>query len=73
MYHTTDAQWNDVAWACNRLAFDPDTISAPFDAGVQGVNALSPAPTATEAGHLDDNEANHGLPTVGRCSSWTPA
>ena len=65
VYHTTDAQWNDVAWACNRLAFDPDTISAPFDAGVQGVNALSPAPTATEAGHLDDNEANHGLPYGG--------
>jgi hypothetical protein len=38
-YHPTAAQWSDVAWLCNRLAFDPDTISAPWDCELGGVTA----------------------------------
>lgn len=39
VYHPTSAQWADVAWAVNRLAFDPDTISAPWDCELGGVSA----------------------------------
>lgn len=39
VYHPTAAQWSDVAWLCNRLAFDPDTISAPWDCELGGVTA----------------------------------
>lgn len=46
VYHPTSAQWADVGWAVNRLAFDPDTISAPWDCELGGVSA--PA-TLTEA------------------------
>jgi len=62
VYHDTDAVWSDFAWLANRLVFDPDNQSAPWDAGVQGVAALATAPTATEKINLDANFANHGLP-----------
>lgn len=62
VYHDTAAEWADFAWLANRLVFDPDVQSAPWDAGVQGVAALATAPTDTEKGNLDDNFANHGLP-----------
>jgi hypothetical protein len=62
IYHDTDAQWSDFAWLANRLVFDPDSKSAPWDAAVQGVTGLASAPSATEKGHLDDNHCNHGLP-----------
>lgn len=61
-YHDTDAQWSDFAWLANRLVFDPDVQSAPWDAGVQGVTAFAVAPTDTQKGFLDTNFANHGLP-----------
>lgn len=39
VYHPTAAQWADVAWAVNRLAFDPDTQSVPWDCELGGVSA----------------------------------
>jgi hypothetical protein len=62
LYHDTDTEWGDFAWLANRLVFDPDERSAPWDAAVQGVAALAAAPTDTEKGFLDTNFANHGLP-----------
>lgn len=61
-YHTTDAQWADWAWLCNRLAFDPDVISVPWDAQVKEVVAMTALPTDTQKAFLDANNANHGLP-----------
>ena len=72
VYHDTAAQWSDVAWLVNRLSFDPDEQSAPWNAGVAGVSALATAPTDTEKGHLDDNYANHGLPYGGE-TFWIDA
>ncbi len=61
-YHTTDAQWADWGWLTNRLAFNPDERSVPWDAEVKEVLALSPLPNDTQKGFLDSNNANHGLP-----------
>lgn len=65
IYHDDAAEWADVAWAAGRLAFDPDTRSAPWDAGVAGVTAYTTAPTDTEKAALDGNDMNHGLPYGG--------
>ena len=40
VYHTADAQWNDVAWLVNRLTFDPALVSAPWMCEVAEVEAL---------------------------------
>lgn len=65
VYHSADSAWNDVAWACNRLSFDPDTISAPWDGhSLSEVAAITPI---TEAQRLFviGNYANLGLPLGG--------
>jgi hypothetical protein len=62
LFHDIDTEWGAFAWLANRLVFDPDNQSAPWDAAVQGVAGLATAPSDTEKGHLDDNFANHGLP-----------
>lgn len=64
-WHDTDTEWFDLAWLSNRLVFDPDTRSAPWNAGIQGVTAYATAPTDTQKGFLDSNSANHGLPFGG--------
>lgn len=65
VFHTTDAEWADFGWLAGRLAFDPDVTSTPWDAQVKEVADLTPFPTDTEKGNLDDNNANHGLPFGG--------
>ncbi len=64
-YHDTATVWGDFAWLANRLTFDPDTQSAPWDCAVQGVSAIGVAPTDTQKAFLDANFANHGLPNGG--------
>ena len=64
-YHDTDAEGQDIAIGANRLAYDPDVQSVPWDAPVNGVAALATAPNATQKGFLDANNANHGLPYGG--------
>lgn len=54
-YHPTAAQWSDVAWLCNRLAFDPDTISAPWDCELGGVTAPPPLAQAQYDFALSNN------------------
>lgn len=49
IFHTTDGQWNDVAYTVNRATFDPAIVSVPWTAcQVSGVEALSPNPTQTQ-------------------------
>lgn len=55
VYHPTNTQWADVAWAVNRLAFDPDTISVPWDCELGGVSA----PAALTQGQYDFAIANN--------------
>jgi len=62
LYHDTATQWADFAWLANRLVFDPDSTSAPWDGAVQGVTGYASAPSDTAKGFLDANFANHGLP-----------
>ncbi len=61
-FHTSDVQWADWGWTANRLAFNPDERSVPWDAEVKEVLALSPLPTDAQKAFLDTNNANHGLP-----------
>lgn len=61
VYHTSDAEWNDLGWAAYRMTYDPDAVSAAWNASVALVDALSPQPTDSEKGFLDANFANYGL------------
>jgi len=65
LYHTTDTQWGDVAWACGVLAFDPDVQSAPWDKPVLGITAYTSVPTAAQKAFAVANNANLGLPYSG--------
>lgn len=66
VYHTTDSEWGDVGHLCNRLTFDPDSISAPWHGNpVASVADLSPEPTATQRLAIIANNANLGLPYGG--------
>lgn len=50
VYHTTDAQWADVAWLCGALAFDPDVQSIPWDRPLKGVSAYTSDLTSAQKG-----------------------
>lgn len=61
-YHTTDAQWMDVGMICNRLVYDPDEKSAPWNGfPVAGITAYTTRPTAAERLLAIANDANLGL------------
>ena len=62
LFHDVSTVPADFAWLANRLVFDPDVKSAPWDAAVQGVAGLGLMLNATQKGFLDTNFANHGLP-----------
>lgn len=64
-YHDEDSEYFDLGWGCGILAFDPDVQSAPWNRPVSQVAAYTTAPTDTEKGFLDGNQANHGLPLAG--------
>lgn len=62
VYHDAAAAWSDVAWAGGRLAFDPDTTSAPWHyAALKGVASYTTQPTQAQKDALDANKCNHGL------------
>jgi hypothetical protein len=65
LYHTTDAQWGAEAFAGNRIVFDPDIQSAPWDAPVQGVTGHTSQLTQSQKDALDTNYINYGLPYGG--------
>lgn len=59
VYHDTDGEHNDLVWAADRLSFDPDQVSAPWNAPLQEVVALG-AITSAETTQLRANYANYG-------------
>lgn len=59
VYHDTATEWADVAWACNRLAFDPDSQSAAWDCPVKGVADYATDLTQAQADFADTNNANN--------------
>jgi hypothetical protein len=61
LYHDTNTVWADFAWIANRLVWDPDQRSAPWDCAVQGVVGYANEISSTEKGHLDTHHANNGL------------
>lgn len=65
IYHDTAGQWSDAAALANRLAFDPDVRSAPWDCPLKAVTAYATALTETQIGNLEDNDMNIGLPYAG--------
>ena len=61
IFHDIAAQWADVAWAVDRLAFDPDLKSATWNAAPNGVIAYTTAPTQVQKDFADTNNMNLGL------------
>lgn len=64
VYYTTDATGVAESWAANRIAFSADDKSVPWHSPVRSIAAMT-APSDTEKGYLDANNANHGLPYAG--------
>lgn len=64
-FHTSDAQWMDVAHLARVLTFNPDVRSAPFAMGVAGVDQYSPAITSGQRTAAQANNFNVGLPYGG--------
>lgn len=59
VWHDDPTEWPDVAYMANRLAADPDFVSAPWDAELQAVGANTTVLTAGQKGFLH-NEVNGG-------------
>lgn len=65
-YHDEDAEPMAEGYLSNRLVFNPDTQSAPWDAApVKGVSAYTAALTTTQRTLAIGNNANVGLPYDG--------
>ena len=58
VYHDTAAQWADVAWACNRLAFDPDLSSqgsVQWECPLLGIDDYSTRLTSAQVANAKAN------------------
>lgn len=62
LYHDTDARSEDFSWLCNRLAFDPDETSAPWDAPLNASVGYIAALSTSEVAAAEANNANLLLP-----------
>lgn len=71
-YHDTDTEWSDVGWLAGVLAFDPDTVSAPWDRPVGGVSALATGLTEAQRDNLIAINVNVGLPYGGETFYMDP-
>lgn len=58
IYHNSATEPVDVAFAGNRLSFNPDTRSVPWECQLVGLNALSPTLTDTQANFAIANKVN---------------
>lgn len=65
VWHDTDTEWSAECFLANRLVFDPDVTSAPFDAPISAVAAHASQLTAAQKAALDGNAVNYGLPYGG--------
>lgn len=70
VYHTADAQWNDVAWLVNRLTFDPALVSAPWMCEVAEVEALDPRPTQAQRNTATNTNYVNLLLPYGTVATW---
>lgn len=61
LYHSSDAQYGDLAWLVSRLVWDPDTKSAPWSGQLREVAAIT-AITSTQRDAIVTNKANVALP-----------
>lgn len=62
VYHDTDAEPADLAWAASRLVHDPDTKSAPWEGRVRAVSGLATGLTSAQRDAIVANKANVALP-----------
>lgn len=62
VWHDDDTEWAAEALVVNRLVFDPDELSAPWDAPVSGVANHTTQLTQANKTALDGNSINYGLP-----------
>lgn len=58
IYHPTSTVAADMAWCANRLSFNPDTQSVPWDTDIQSVSAYPTALTTTQANFGLANNVN---------------
>jgi len=73
VWHDTDAEWADLVWATNRLAFDPDVISVVWNTPLPAVEAYATGLTETERDDVIANGANVVLPYYSATSYVYPA
>jgi hypothetical protein len=67
VYHDDDAQYASEAYATERLSFDPDERSVPWNAvPLLSIDDYASTLTSAQKTNLDDNNANHGLPFGGQ-------
>jgi hypothetical protein len=62
LYHDDSTLPSDFAYLCNRLVFDPDTQSAPWDASVNAIVNYDVDLTPTQLGFAKTNNVNIVLP-----------
>jgi hypothetical protein len=64
-WHDTAAQWMDAALLANRLVYDPDVVSASWDAPISGVDPYVAAITTAQRNFALANDVNLGRPYGG--------
>ena len=62
LYHDRDERSEEFSWLCNRLAFDPDEISVPWDAPLDSSVSYTEGLSTGEKGLAEDNDINLLLP-----------
>ena len=62
LYHDNDARSEEFSWACNRLAFSPDTFSVPFECALGASLSYTDPINPTQKGFAEENNANLLLP-----------
>lgn len=63
VFHDNDSEAADLAWLANRLAFNPDTFSAPWDCRIFGVAPYGTGAVDSSArGQAMENNINLMLP-----------
>lgn len=62
VWHDDDSEWAAECFLANRLVFDPDEGSAPWDAPISAVANHTTQLTQSQKDALDGNAVNYGLP-----------
>jgi hypothetical protein len=60
VFHDTGTEGADAAWLCNRLSWDPDTKSVPWDGPVDGVDEYATALTTSQLTTAETHYLNVG-------------